>query len=311
MVHPHRPSSEPPRHRALRPADDGATFLMHLRAVQMGGAAASLALEELMTALYPRIRCFLAARLRHWRDAHDMVEDITQESVVRCFLHVHTCRADSDRSVLAWALTTARHALIDLLRAPSTQLMAQQFACDLLDDLEAAVASSRIARRKDAALEQSFDAAAGRRADEAPARELLMQLAVEAYTDAASETGELLWWRLVMGAEWSDVATHLQTTAAGAKRRFQRAQATLERTLRTRIAALPDETRHAVQALVEHYLAVDSTTSHDSEEHSCADAGETSSMRGAPGVAARASDSARHTRRAAASPWAPLRRRSA
>ena len=233
-------------------------FLQLLHAAQRGDGRSPDALEALMTALYPVIRRFLVTRVQSWRDPHDIADDLVQETIVRCFLHVRACRAECDRTVAAWALTTARHTLIDLLRAPSTQLMAQQFARDFVEDMELTAGRARVGVvHGEPAFGCSFDEAMGHREAGAPARELLLRLAVEAYTEAADETGELLWWRLVMGAEWSEVAEHLHTTAAGAKRRFQRAQVSLERALHARIAALPTEVRGPVDRLVSRYLESD------------------------------------------------------
>lgn len=226
-----------------------ATLSSLLRAAQAEDPAAPQALETLLTQLHPMLIRFLAPNLRAWRDAADIVADVAQETLVRLAMGYSGCAATTDRAVRAWAFTVARHTLIDLLRSPSSGLMAREFSV-CLDEVQAADVVDRDIPRHVTSHE----------ADDATApRTILLRLAVEVYNDAAAETGELLWWRLIMGAEWSDVAAELGTTAAGAKRRFQRAQATLERQLLERVASLPAAQRERVQALI-GTLQVDAAT---------------------------------------------------
>lgn len=230
-----------------------------LQAAQAGDDGATCPHREaLMVKLYAVVWCYLTPRVTGWRDAPDVLADVVQETVVRLHLAYRTCRARNDGAVRAWACAVARHTFLEMLRSPGTGLMGRQFAA-ALDDVVRDAASSR--RRhsaqgaQDGGLWQSPEESAGRRPEQSEPRELLLRLAVEAYDRAARDTGELLWWRLIVGAEWSEVATHLQTTAAGAKRRFQRAQIALEQQLLALVDALPAETRRPVRRLVDEYLA--------------------------------------------------------
>lgn len=230
-----------------------------LRAVQSEADDAPEALESLLTELYPHVWHFLRPRLVGWRESSEVINDVTQETMVRLCMRIHQCRANTNRDISAWACTAARHTLVDLLRSPASGLMAQQLAAELETDLDADDHELETgARRADnhiaAELSVSLDEACGLRPAEPAARERLLALVVQAYNAAATDTGELLWWRLVMGADWSEVGVELHTSTAGAKRRYQRALATLEREVRTLVQALPEVERGPVEALLERYL---------------------------------------------------------
>ena len=223
-----------------------------MRTAQLGSSHSAGALNTLMTELHAIVWHFLRPRLSGWRDARDVTNDCAQETLVRLFLGYQQCRAESDHAVIAWACTTARHALQDLLRSPESGILASQFAATIA---YAGADSERDApnRRAIDLLGMSWEVASGKRPEEYPARETLLALAMDAYNAAAADTGEMLWWRLIIGAEWSDVAEHLGTTQAGAKRRFQRAQVALRQAVLHQIKALPDGTREPVLALVHRY----------------------------------------------------------
>lgn len=250
-----RPSSN-----SVRPSGERPALCALMRTAQLGGPDGASALESLMTELHLIVWHFLRPRLTGWRDAHDVTNDCAQETVVRLFLAFERCRAESDAAVIAWACTTARHALQDLLRDPESGIMAAQFAASIAD-VRGAEELDSPNRRALALVGMCPDAAAGQRAEEYEARETLLAIAVDAYNAAARETGEMLWWRLVMGAEWTEVARHLGTTASGAKRRFQRAQCALRHAVLRRIQALPGGSRHSVMALARHYWDVETSQS--------------------------------------------------
>lgn len=250
---------------------DATRLVPLLRAAQSGSSAAPEALENLLLALYPVVWRFLRMRLGRWRDADEVTNDVSQETMVRICMAVGQCRADSDRSLTGWACTAAHRTLIDLLRSPASGLMAQQLAVELKTDLglDDVADTDAPTAAIDATPELSLspDEARGYCPAESAPRERLLELVVQAYNAVAEETGELLWWRLVMGAEWSEVGGQMSTTTAGAKRRFQRAICTLERAVRELVQALPSVERTAVEALLEHYLAETPTVCDSSSAH--------------------------------------------
>ena len=121
-----------------------------------------------------------------------------------------------------------------MLRRPGSGLAAREVAVSLEHDLGAA----------------SFDESTGRRPDASPGFEVLLRLAVEAYGQTPPATADLLWSRLVAGAEWEEVAQEFGTTAAGAKRRFQRATARLRRMIERRLSELDEGERGLVDRVL-------------------------------------------------------------
>lgn len=214
-----------------------ARFLPFLVAARGHGTAADAALENLLTALCGPIRRFAAGELRGHIDAGDIVEDLVQETLIRLAAAVRSCRATSDGEIVSWARTTARRALIDMYRSPSSGLAARQFAQELVEEMT------------EFATTQNQDVAALN----SPVMSCLLTIMMGAYNDAVETTGELLWWRLIMGLEWTEIALKFSTSAAGAKRRFQRAQDTLRREVMRRVGALPVCERGEVLALLARF----------------------------------------------------------
>jgi RNA polymerase sigma factor (sigma-70 family) len=196
---------------------------------------ADAALCTLIERLYPLAARFISRRLTRYRDANEIAADVAQESMVRIATGITACRAATDHELVAWVLVTTRRTAVDMYRSPSSGLAARSLAVDLDDGLDADTES------------EVTDP------DEASPRRTLLRLASRAYDALKSSTAELLWWRLIRDAEWSEVAERLETTPAGAKRRFQRAQAAMRRAVLESISGLPSEQRDAVQRLVAQY----------------------------------------------------------
>lgn len=205
-------------------------LLIHARGV---GVEADHALEDLLTALCEPVRRFALARLRRCVDAVDIAEDLVQETLIRLARSVRSCRAETDAEVLGWARTAARHALIDMYRSPSTGLAAREMAQLFLEEITSQDCEPSSVSSSDV--------------------QALLRVVMEAYNDAVIATGELIWWRLIMGLEWTEIGPKFSTTAAGAKRRFQRAQDTLRREVMRRIGTLPETERTRVLALLTRF----------------------------------------------------------
>ena len=201
--------------------------------------AADAAVGALVERLYPICERFLRRRLRGFRDAPDVAADATQESMLRIAAALDDCRATSDRELVAWALVTARRTVIDMYRSPTSGLAARSLASELHDEADC--------------LGEGADDVEG----QATPRNTLLALAMRAYDALTRETAELLWWRLIRDAEWSEVAEEMSTTSAGAKRRFQRAQGALRRSLTHLIADLPPAEREPVEELLAVYGATE------------------------------------------------------
>lgn len=217
--------------------DGDSRFIPLLAAARGYGAVADAALEDLLTALCDPIRRYAAGCLRKRVDAGDIVEDVVQETLIRLAKGIRVCRATSDGQVLSWARTTAHHALIDMYRSPSSGLAAQQLAQELVEEIQ----------------EHALWRGEAAPAPSSPAMAQLIAVVMAAYNDAVEATGELFWWRLIMGLEWTEIAAKFSTSAAGAKRRFQRAQDTLRREVIRRVDALPAPERADVLALLTRF----------------------------------------------------------
>jgi RNA polymerase sigma factor (sigma-70 family) len=206
----------------MRLPGDSSTTLVLLRdhAVAGDGRALNALLEEVCIP----IERFLRRRLTS-PQASNYVGDVAQETLIRIARSINTCRAQTDRQLMAWVLTIARHVSIDMLRS---NMMWYSFSAP--DHVECE------------------DTRADSGPDPRPPRaDRLLRFALRtAQESLPDETQELLWHRLVLGCEWAEVATEMGTTEAGAKRRYQRAQSRLRKELSQRIYSMPARTRALV-----------------------------------------------------------------
>lgn len=166
-----------------------------------------------------------------------MAEDVVQETLIRVAKAIRRCQAASDPQILAWVRTIARNALTDMYRSPTTGMAAKLMAQDYHDEMR----------------ETANDWQGLAALPSSPARACLLELVMDVYGDAAEPTGELFWLRLIAGLEWGEIAVRFATTTAGAKRRFQRAQATLQREVVSRVAQLPEPLQQNVQSLLRSF----------------------------------------------------------
>lgn len=181
------------------------------------------ALEEFLVRVYRIARAFVRRRLP--RSADDtFVEDTAVETVGRVALAFTACRAGTEGGVVAWILEVARNTAIDLHRQELRRALA-----GALEDLDTTVCDSTPAPD---ILTQSEDA--------------LLDLLAETHAALPPDLQLLLWARLIDGATWAEAGEDVGTTPAGAKRRYQRAQARLRRELVRRIHQLPEPKRDLV-----------------------------------------------------------------
>lgn len=170
------------------------------RAVQGDDAA----LEALIKALHEPVQRFLAGRLTG-SYAAAFVQDAMQETFIRVCNSLQTCTADNLGQLVRWVLTVARNCAMDTLRTNEiwSALRNDPFIME---------------RAREADIRNDVDA-------------FLQKRLMSAYGELPAGTQQLLWEHLVCGASWAEVALSLGTTPTAAKRRFQRAQARLRRTL--------------------------------------------------------------------------------
>ncbi|HEX6372884.1 MAG TPA: sigma-70 family RNA polymerase sigma factor [Longimicrobium sp.] len=202
-----------------QPASDPAGSLADLgRRAQAGSACA---LDRLMGRLEGPVYRYLVTRLLAAPDAEDLARDLCQEALIRATTSIGRCTFASDGRLVAWMLTIARNVLLDHLREVRGR-----------DE----VRGDDWVRTMAAGLQPG---------DDAPPPRPLETFAAEALAEVSEGTAELLRLRLMSGSSWKEVADVLGIAESAAKRRFQRAQATLRRQILARVEALPPEARRA------------------------------------------------------------------
>lgn len=190
------------------------------------------ALERLLAELFPKLVRFLFRRFDYEPDAEELVKDLAQDALVHIATGIGECRATTDAQFLAWCFTIARNVAFDYLRAMRDEFAALRFVVDL----------------ENLAGQASFCEWEAAGVEQAPAERTLFSI-LDAATDVLSETtAELLWHRLIEGATWQEIGERFGTSAAGAKRRYQRAQASLRREVLRRADTLPDTERTHLRA---------------------------------------------------------------
>lgn len=199
------------------------------------GDAADIALEDLLTLLYAPVKRYCRARLYDATDAGDVAADAAQETMIRVAKSLRTCTADTDRQVHNWALTIARRVIIDIYRSVPEGSATGHLAEEAFQGALFGISMSE---------------SVGRRHSLSDPMECLLHTVVDAYDDLSETTAELVWWRLIMGAEWIELGERFGTSATAARRRFQRAQEVMRREVLSRVRAYPPGLRHEVLALV-------------------------------------------------------------
>ena len=224
----------------LREGGADGEWVARLRAVHEGGGsvAAEAALAELLGRLGEVLVRFGERQLRRLPDPHDAAQDVAQETLLRVARGAAACDADCDARFLAWVFTIARHVVTDELRSSARRVGVPRRAEDLQ-------------RLGDVCTFDAWTQGSGDGLDHEAATRAAGSLAAvtrAAYDALPPATADLLWLRAVGGATWPAVAAALGTTAAGAKRRFQRATKRMQRAVLNGIAALPARERAAALA---------------------------------------------------------------
>lgn len=205
-------------------------WVSRLRRVQRGGPLdTEAALDEVLRNLLPVLERYARWSL-HPRAAADAVDDVVQRTAIRISRGIARCRADTEHQFLSWVLTVAKHVIHDFRQAERREEVFRHPSDD-------------------------FDQAAGQRAFDAwhhqwdeqldDAERLLIEATALACAAMPTDAVELIWHHVIEDASWEEAAKRLGTTAAGAKRRFQRAQRTLRRLILRWAKELPPE-QHAL-----------------------------------------------------------------
>lgn len=214
------------------PLPEGALVKLLHRAV-VGEEAAR---EELVARLWVAVVPYIRKLVRHRDDADDLANDLAQEALIRMLPRLWRCRALVDAEVVAWALSTAHRVMLDDYRR-HVQVEVRRLSPELESVVYEHPAESRF------------------QCERYRPETVLDRLVRSTIRDLPVELQRLLELRVHQGATWQEVADELGTTAAGAKRRFQRAQATLRRILVRRAEQLPPRKRAVAQAWFRRFRA--------------------------------------------------------
>lgn len=171
-------------------------------------SAASDGCEQALERLLAEVHIYVSRWCGAWlsRIGEDAARETAQEALVRIAKGIGTCRADRDEALLAWCRAVARHAALDRLREHRREWEVRAFA------------------------EEFGEAADGMEEPGwSPAVAALLDVMEEALSAEADSVHALLWHRVVQRDSWAEVAQALGLTAAGAKRRYQRAVARIRR----------------------------------------------------------------------------------
>jgi RNA polymerase sigma-70 factor (ECF subfamily) len=192
------------------------------------GRGDAAALNQLLCEVQDTVHRYLASRLSASADADDVAGDLRQEVLIRAAGAVARCTFESDRRVVAWVLAIARNVLVDYLRA-------ERGRGDVVTrgELEPLAQNAALARW----LRPAEDAAAGA---------LLEEMTAKALCGLPEPTRDLVRLRVQLGLSWKEVGAALGTTESGAKRRFQRSQASLRTRFLSLLDALPPAPRDAL-----------------------------------------------------------------
>lgn len=188
----------------------------------MAQAGCALALDRLLRQLEGPVYRYLLGRLRAAADPEDVARDLCQETLIRAAAAIPRSTFANDGRLLSWTFTIARNVLLDHLRQARGR-----------GEVRAEAYWTQVA------------AAGPHPEDEAPSPISLETLTADVLAELSEGTAELLRLRLVSGRSWKEVAGALGIADSAAKRRFQRAQATLRKKILARMEALPYEARLA------------------------------------------------------------------
>jgi RNA polymerase sigma factor (sigma-70 family) len=183
--------------------------------------------ERLLALLHAPVHRYALRRTAELLDPSETAKDIAQEALMRIALSIHGCRADSDEQVFAWALRITRNLVVDAIREE-----ARRPDVDRYSTRSEAVSGDD---REDSLLDQAN-----------PAGEAIHKVLRSVWRDLPGGSAELIRLRFLRGKSWAEVAEALETTPSGARRRFQRLQAMIIRTLDTHIEELPVHERGAI-----------------------------------------------------------------
>jgi RNA polymerase sigma factor (sigma-70 family) len=188
------------------------------------------AMEALLTKLWPRIRGFFYKRISSAPDAADLADDLTQETLIRVASRLGEAVFTDEYGLLGWCFEVGRNIVADHFRSPRNRTIH--------------ITSEEEAWRRPDAEDRVFG---GGDENGVPLPDQRVSGILKGVHDnVRDDTARLLCAYLVERSTWPEVAAELGTTAAGAKRRWQRAQVSMRKAVLRGINELPAVERKEV-----------------------------------------------------------------
>lgn len=202
------------------------------------------ALDQLLLRVQQPVLGFLRKRLGDPR-LERFVEDVLSEVLVRVFKHYRKCEASAEREFVSWALSIAHNESLRLLaRRPLKYAL-------LLGDRDPSETGKGMGPGSGVAIPgySGYATPHGRDQRSRGLRALLGVLE-EVESTQSPERALILYLKLVEDRSWQEIGEHLEISAAAAKRRYQRAQQSLEKQVLEGVDRLaPTERSAAVEFL--------------------------------------------------------------
>lgn len=187
------------------------------------------ALEGLLAEIYPSVRMHAYRRVRDRRDADSVADDIAQDALLRLIRNIESCKADTPGALYSWALTIVNRICLDLARCPQEACVQSTPDLDIVDG--------------HASLREWFSRSSASDPKSSAVLPDLLSRVLQSLPDGMVTVLEL---RVQMEMTWPEIARQVQTTAAAAKRRYQRAQRRVRKDLLTHILQLPSAQQQVV-----------------------------------------------------------------
>lgn len=196
------------------------------------------ALEELLIRVQQPVLVFLKKRLDEPR-LHRFVEDVVSEVLIRVFKHYEKCEAGTDREMISWVLSIAHNEALRLLsRRPLRYAL-------LLGDRDPAETGARRRNGGHTPPTPGGYSPFREQGQRSPGLEALLEVLSVVEEDVEPELALVLYLKLVEDRSWEEIGNSLDITRAAAKRRYQRAQHSLEKKVLRGIQELPSDQRAA------------------------------------------------------------------
>lgn len=192
------------------------------------------ALSELLARLRPTVEGYLTDRVRSSPSTAALAEELTQVVLTRVAASIEDCRAETAVQLRAWVRTIARRVAIDWYRRRRSELDRRRWEePEAVPDELLRTAVVEVGRAGGRESPTQVDRALGR-------------LLMEAQSVLSEGTQQVLRRRFLYGDTWAEAGRCIGTTAAGAKRRWQRARERLRGEVLERARALPEEMKREV-----------------------------------------------------------------